>query len=217
VVWAARDIQSNQQVAVKLCQIESSSCEQLRTEWDLLQTALRDCSCGPSVVAFDQDGDQLALVETPVGVNLADYLEHCNMRPRQKAGLLQNLALRTVTALLEIHRRGVLHRDVNPYNLIVVNEDIKVIDFGSAVRLSESPGGFGATPAYASLNYRSGGDPCAMDDFESLCYTVYALESGVDEWLACELPPSLAEIRQKSYIVRQLSKHQDKFITLNIS
>lgn len=43
-----------------------------------------------------------------------------------------NLLLQTLQALLYLHRRGIIHRDLKPDNVLVVDGQVKVLDFGLA-------------------------------------------------------------------------------------
>jgi serine/threonine protein kinase/tetratricopeptide (TPR) repeat protein len=49
--------------------------------------------------------------------------------PLDKIGLI----LQVLQALMYLHRRNVLHRDLKPSNVMVVNRQVKVLDFGLAV------------------------------------------------------------------------------------
>ncbi|CAM2068492.1 AAA family ATPase [Sulfidibacter corallicola] len=114
--------------------------------------------------------DQLALAG---GLSIGDFLD---------------LALKMVDALAFIHSRGVVHKDVNPAN-VVLNRDtgaLKFIDFGISTRLAFEQASFDnvhrleGTPAYFSpeqtgrvaigLDYRS--------DYYSLGVTFYHLLAG---------------------------------------
>lgn len=44
-----------------------------------------------------------------------------------------NLIIQTLQALAYLHRRGIIHRDLKPANILVVNGQVKVLDFGLSV------------------------------------------------------------------------------------
>ena len=99
-----------------------------------------------------------------------------------------NLAVQIVDILKRIHQQGVIHKDVNPANIILNKRtrQIKFIDFGASARLSREtpifriPDLLEGTPAYISpeqtgrmnrsLDYRA--------DFYSLGATFYQLLTG---------------------------------------
>lgn len=50
------------------------------------------------------------------------------------------LLLQMLEALRYLHRRGIIHRDLKPGNILVVNEMVKVLDFGLAIEHTEDTG-----------------------------------------------------------------------------
>jgi serine/threonine protein kinase len=84
------------------------------------------------------------------------------------------------SALAYIHRRGIAHGDVKPANLVFDTRSmLKLIDFGSAHRISESRWRCGSTtPAYAAPDLLYGATPTPVDDVYSLGVIVYELIAG---------------------------------------
>jgi predicted ATPase/GAF domain-containing protein len=107
-----------------------------------------------------------------------------------KVGLLELLSIATGVArhLAAIHRHAVIHKDVNPSNIVLDRSSgtIKLIDFGIATRLSRETAAFGhpdlveGTPAYLSPE-QTGRTSHPLDhrtDLYSLGCTLYALLTG---------------------------------------
>jgi serine/threonine protein kinase/tetratricopeptide (TPR) repeat protein len=104
------------------------------------------------VVDLDFHGGRPFLVMEHVrGLNLEQYTEHRRPRPRDAALLVSELA----RAIGYLHRRGIIHQDVKPTNVLVdETNQPRIIDFGLA-RLrhawAEDPAGSaGGTIAYMS-------------------------------------------------------------------
>ncbi|MEO1210206.1 MAG: AAA family ATPase [Cyanobacteria bacterium J06638_20] len=98
------------------------------------------------------------------------------------------IGIQVAMALGEIHRNGIIHKDINPANILLNPEtgQVKVIDFGIASQLSREntqPGNLESlqgTPAYISPE-QTGRMNRALDyrtDFYSLGATLYELLSG---------------------------------------
>jgi predicted ATPase/signal transduction histidine kinase len=88
------------------------------------------------------------------GVSLARYL---NGRPLGLQTFL-DVAVDLAQHLAAIHRRGVIHRDINPANIIINPEtrEVKIADFGLASRLSrEAPQSREAGQTVGTLRYIS--------------------------------------------------------------
>lgn len=62
-----------------------------------------------------------------------------------------SLVMQVLQALAYLHRRGILHRDLKPENMLVINGQVKLLDFGVAQPLSQSQSHeFSGTLAYMS-------------------------------------------------------------------
>lgn len=119
-----------------------------------------------------------------------EYLDGQNMRQMiksQSTGINVNLAkevfVTVASALMPIHNKGILHRDISPENIIITNSgQIKLIDFGAARSyVSAQNNGLSILlkPGYAPLEqYDKHGNQGPWTDVYALCATFYNVISG---------------------------------------
>jgi predicted ATPase/signal transduction histidine kinase/tRNA A-37 threonylcarbamoyl transferase component Bud32 len=138
------------------------------------------------VQALERFKSRLALRMEDIGAeSLAIHLT----RRRFSVEEVLSIALRIVEPLGEIHRRNVIHKDLNPSNIVLnlATGNVQIIDFGLATRLSRenpivsSPNVLEGTLRYISPE-QTGRMNRAVDyrtDFYSLGATLYELLTGV--------------------------------------
>lgn len=102
-------------------------------------------------------------------------------------GAIVGFGAQTAAALAALHDAGVVHCDVKPENIFVLNDrawgtlpQVKVIDFGVSRRMDEAPpseASIAGTPAYmAPEQWR--GNPSAASDVYALGCVLYELLTG---------------------------------------
>lgn len=148
------------------------------------------------VYDLDFHGDLPFLVMEYVrGPNLADYASDGGVSPRHAAGIVAGVA----RALAVVHRRGVIHQDIKPRNIMIDEHDRpRLIDFGLA-RLRhawdrpDEP--FGGTPAYSAPEQARGevSQVTARSDIFSLGGVLYFLLTGQAPFAAPTSNESLAK------------------------
>ena len=115
----------------------------------------------------------LATLHVP-GPTLRERVEH--VRPL-RAGALIALASGVVTALADIHRAGLVHRDLKPGNVVLSPSGPRVLDFGVAASAASLPscGRIWGTPGWVSPErLRGGAATTASDVFNWGQVTAYA-------------------------------------------
>ena len=127
------------------------------------------------------DGEGLAIVmQYAAGGSLAELLRDAGARsPAETVGVAAPVA----DALASAHRRGVLHRDVKPGNILFTADGEPLLsDFGTARWVAEgsvtAPGAAWLTAEYLDPEVAEGGKPDARSDVYSLAVVCYELLTG---------------------------------------
>ena len=135
---------------------------------------------------FEANGTSYIVMEFLEGVSLKEYLaEHGKMTAEQAIPVILQIA----SAMEEVHKAGILHRDIAPDNIYVLNPDepdalqVKLLDFGAAryatTKHSKSLSVI-IKPGYApEEQYRSRGDQGTWTDVYALAATFYKMLTGV--------------------------------------
>jgi hypothetical protein len=209
VVYLARDVELEREVAIKLLHPHLAAARQADALARFFHEARVTASLRhPNVVAIlDLDEDQRRIVmELAAGGTLRDVL-----RDRGPRNLRRALERHTqiLSALSAAHRRGIVHRDLKPANLMFRRDadlpgvEVMLGDFGIA-HLPDAAGATGASAAHArkeavgTLAYmapeqRRGDDPLPAGDLYAAAVVLFEMLTGRHPWPRETL---LAGIRQ---------------------
>ena len=139
-IWRALDEQLDREVAVKLLREQYGSDAGFAARFRHEARAAGSLS-HPNIVPVydygtDTDGAQFIVMQLVEGDNLATVLrERGNLETDEAV----RIALGVASALEAAHRRGLVHRDVKPGNILITDDgDVKVTDFGIARAVAEA-------------------------------------------------------------------------------
>src|ERR687897_3107268 len=181
-VYLAEDSQLGRQVALKLLH------RRFAEDGDFVERFRREASAAaglqhPNVVqVFDRgewDGTYYIAMEFLPGRSLKQVVQdHGALEPT----LAADLAIQILTAARFAHRRGIVHRDIKPHNVIVDDEGrAKVTDFGiaraGASDMTET-GSVMGTAQYLSPEQAQGHPVDARSDLYSIGIVLYELLTG---------------------------------------
>src|SRR5258708_15224854 len=122
--------------------------------------------------------------------------------PEVQNGLLMQL----LQALLYLHRRGILHRDLKPGNVVVVNGQVKVLDFGLAVARGEGSETAG-TLAYMAPELLSGDAASECSDLYAFGLIGYELVAGQHPFRVDQISTLLEDILHRVPDVSALAQN----------
>ncbi len=135
---------------------------------------------------FEANGTSYIVMEFLEGMSLKEYLAtHGKLTVDQAVHVI----LQITSAMESVHKTGILHRDIAPDNIYVLNPDepdnltVKLLDFGAAryatTRHSKSLSVI-IKPGYApEEQYRSRGDQGTWTDVYALAATLYKMLTGI--------------------------------------
>lgn len=188
-VWLARDTLHDRHVAIKIVRQELAAA--IGTERFVREIQLTARLQHPHIAQLLDSG----VMQTANGTSLPwyamPYLNGESLRSRiaREQQLPIDEAVRiteaVASALESAHRHGIIHRDVKPENVVLVDDGVYVVDFGIAKALLDTGGerltqtGLSiGTPAYMSPEQTSAGAIDARTDQYSLATMLYEMLTG---------------------------------------
>ncbi len=186
VVYKAYDNIDDRIVAVKILKEEFLANEEFRRRFKNESKAIAVLSHPNIVKVFDVSfGDRLQYIvmEHVEGITLKEYIEQQEVINSKEVVYFTTQILR---ALQHAHDKGIVHRDIKPQNILLLqNGNIKVTDFGIA-RFSRSETRTMTEAAIGSVHYVS--PEQARGDMTDEKTDIYSIGVLMYEMLTGELP-----------------------------
>src|SRR3954470_7982078 len=149
-VYRARDTRLDRTVAIKVLPSHLSGTPEMRERFEREARTVSQLS-HPNICALYDVGR-----EGDTGFVVMEYLEGETLAARIGKGALPlDQAVRVATqladALDQAHRRGIVHRDVKPGNVMLTRSGAKLLDFGLAKATPSLVGGVGSGSGHTAL------------------------------------------------------------------
>src|SRR5262245_56822895 len=189
---------------IRMLQHELALQGELDSAWAARPLALSSFQGRPALILEDQGGESLARLLANSTVSRS-FSGHPPAEPKLELGLFLRLATGLAGALGEVHRRGIIHKDVKPANILVnpATGQVWLTGFGLASRLArerqspEAPDTLAGTLAYMAPEQtgRMNRSIDCRSDLYALGVTLYEMLTGVlpfnatepIEWVHCHI------------------------------
>jgi eukaryotic-like serine/threonine-protein kinase len=182
-VYRATDTRLHRPVAIKVLHRTFIADPQRRERFDREAKVIASLTHPHICALYDvrsESGIDFLVLEYLEGDTLATRLERGALRRDQAL----RLAIEIGEALAAAHRRGIVHRDVKPGNIILTTSGAKLLDFGLATRASTSArdvtaeGTIAGTVSYMAPEQLDGREADARSDIFAFGAVVYEMLTG---------------------------------------
>ncbi|HLV24910.1 MAG TPA: serine/threonine-protein kinase [Gemmatimonadales bacterium] len=202
IVYLGRDLRLKRLVAIKLLPPELAYRSEIRTRF-LKEAETAAQLSHPNIVPIFSVDEREGLVYFVMGFvdgqNLGQRLHQCERLDGEDA---RRVLREVADALSYAHARGVIHRDIKPDNILMSEEDgrVMVTDFGIARAITEGDSRLTATgmaigtPAYMSPEQSAGDKQIdGRSDLYSLGVVGYQMLAGEPPFVANSTPALLVK------------------------
>ena len=183
-VYKARCTLLNRYVAIKVLRDEFRNDREFIARFNTEAQAAASLTHPNIVSVFDvgcENGIHYIVMEFVEGVTLKEYIRRNGALPWRQA---LNFAVQICQAIEYAHKKGIIHRDIKPQNIMVCeNNVLKVMDFGIARNLNKNGQTQDGKNAIGTVHYISpeqarGGYVDAKTDIYSIGVVLYEMMTG---------------------------------------
>jgi casein kinase 1 len=205
-IYLGRDLNTGGEVAVKFEQLTTRRAQVIE-EAKLLKELNGEFGF-PKYIWYGREGDFHIMVIELLGPSLEDLFAYCGRKLSLKTVLL--IAQQLVSRIEVLHKRGYIHRDMKPENILIGLEEhastVFLIDYGLAKKWKLPNGdhipfrtgkSLTGTARYASANTHLGEEQSRRDDLEGAGYVLLYLLKGELPWQGLLGAKNKAEKYQK--------------------
>ena len=225
-VHRARDEDLGRDVAVKLISTPLVDADDLRRDKDEVKVLAR--LNHPSLVTLFDAGSVLLDTQRPQIYLVMELILGPDLRDRLSRGPLPPLDVGQIgyemaDALAYVHENGVIHRDVKPANIMMIDHRneaarvrAKLTDFGIAVMVKApqaADGTFVGTAAYVSPEQAKGEPLGPPSDIYSLGLVLLECLTGLVSYPGDPLPSALARLLRAPDIPARLDPQWTRLLT----
>jgi serine/threonine protein kinase len=178
-VYRARHTGLDKDVAVKVLPRELAANESLRARFmneARLAGQLEHPNITPVYAIETHEGQPYIVMQLVDGVPVSRLVSRQGVDPL----LAVKIAAQAARGMAYAHKRGLVHRDIKPDNLLILsNGRVKISDFGVAAAMgTEAAAGHSGSPPYMSPEQCRGEQVDGRSDVYSLGVTLYLLLTG---------------------------------------
>lgn len=216
-VWKAQDLESDRFVVVKFVlgslRGSASALKMAKESFQVAHQLRHPALCAMIDFLNDPALGPCVILDYVPGMTLTKYRKAFVERHGQFSVKLACKVLKPIAeALDDAHRRGVIHRDVKPDNILVVLDksgrlaDVKLIDLGVAATVQSTMSQFSVaaaevdvvgTPLYWAPEQCRGHHPSAQTDQYALAAVAYELLAGHPPFAASNRMQLMTSIRDE--------------------
>jgi tetratricopeptide (TPR) repeat protein len=215
-VYRSVDRLTRQTVALKQVKLNPAQIEHgSRGEGDATLTLAQEFKIlaslrHPNIISvldygFTTDGARASRIGAPVREpyvamelleNASDMLEYAEKLPLEKQ---IDLLVQMLQALVYLHRRGVLHRDLKPKNVLVTHGVVKVLDFGLSISAAQSQNGeVAGTPSYMAPEIWNSKPASKGSDLYAVGVIAYRMFAGRHPFDITNMRKLFSEVQSKA-------------------